>query len=511
MRLARLFSGLAAALIGIQLSAQTVQPSLNVNLVNDLDRPAGRQAGMVTRAAVCGPDTLTYGYFKEIFYIDTARFSAFGIRNNGQLSGFGQRYNVPVNQTVTLNGTSFYAWSAANTAFSCSVLVEVFNVSPTGVPTGAALASATTLVDTTFGNGLFSALRRNVNFATPVTVSADFIITVRNLSDTTMGIVGNNYVEDAGKGERLSVARFNNNWISAFNLSNSAGNLDMDFMIEPFVTYNINALFAPNAACIVYGKPISFTNQSSDGFVRSKFFNLEAFFANFDSVALDSVYFWDLGNGTASFADNPTVTYPTSPATAFDVELFTSIFQNNFNLCADSVTISLPASGPVDGSFTYSVTNNLQVSFTSTVQNSASLQWVFGDGTTSNLPNPTKVYTTGGQYTVLLITTGCDGGRDTARDVLNLFNVGIEDQLGTQVSLYPNPVRDLLEVALELEEAAQVQIRITDLTGRTLLTLAPGRMQTGKVSADVAALPRGFYLVRIQADDRQSVRRIWVE
>lgn len=52
----------------------------------------------------------------------------------------------------------------------------------------------------------------------------------------------------------------------------------------------------------------------------------------------------------------------------------------------------------------------LSVAFTDTSTNTpTSWAWDFGDGTTSTVQNPTKVYTRPGSYTVALTATNADG------------------------------------------------------------------------------------------------------
>ncbi|MEJ0102611.1 MAG: PKD domain-containing protein [Bacteroidota bacterium] len=113
-------------------------------------------------------------------------------------------------------------------------------------------------------------------------------------------------------------------------------------------------------------------------------------------------YQWDFGDGAVSTDQNPLHTYTTTGL--YSVKLIV----NNDNGCTDTVTKNnLIPVGQYNPSFTNpgGVCINIPASFINTSQPVPSSQvWDFGDGTTSNQPNPVKTYTTAGTYTVKLIT-----------------------------------------------------------------------------------------------------------
>src|SRR3954464_3492213 len=69
-------------------------------------------------------------------------------------------------------------------------------------------------------------------------------------------------------------------------------------------------------------------------------------------------------------------------------------------------------------SFTANVTagcSPLNVQFTNTSTGAVSYYWDMGNGNTSTLSNPGNLYTTIGNFTVMLIAIDGSGARDTAR------------------------------------------------------------------------------------------------
>jgi PKD repeat protein len=73
-----------------------------------------------------------------------------------------------------------------------------------------------------------------------------------------------------------------------------------------------------------------------------------------------------------------------------------------------NVVLATPASGPVP----------LSVSFVFTGSSPVSYLWSFGDGTTSDLKNPTHIYSTVGSYTATVTVTDSGGGTSQASTVI---------------------------------------------------------------------------------------------
>ena len=125
-------------------------------------------------------------------------------------------------------------------------------------------------------------------------------------------------------------------------------------------------------------------------------------------------YDWSFGDGQASTAAGPVHQY--GQVGLFDVALKVT---DQYG-CKDSVLrpqyiqISLPrAAFAVSDSF--GTCPPLIVHFTDQSLNYASIQWYFGDGTTSSLANPSHFYNTPGTYYATAVVTGPGGCTDTAR------------------------------------------------------------------------------------------------
>ena len=81
-------------------------------------------------------------------------------------------------------------------------------------------------------------------------------------------------------------------------------------------------------------------------------------------------------------------------------------------------------------------------------------------------------------------------------------------------SVYPNPVSSATTISFSLAQSAKVSLRVFDLNGRLITTLANEEMQAGaheiKWNTTSKPVPSGVYLLRIEADKYVMTRKITV-
>ena len=141
---------------------------------------------------------------------------------------------------------------------------------------------------------------------------------------------------------------------------------------------------------------------------------------NFSNTSTGSItsYAWTFGDGGTSTAASPSHVY--SAAGTYTVALtVTGPGGSNTQTRTDYVTVS--ATAPV-AQFTGAPTKGKApqtVDFTSTSTGSiTTYAWDFGDGTTSAVANPSKIYSMSGTYTVALTVTGPGGSNTKIADQL---------------------------------------------------------------------------------------------
>lgn len=133
-------------------------------------------------------------------------------------------------------------------------------------------------------------------------------------------------------------------------------------------------------------------------------------------------YFWDFGDGQQSTQANPVYTYAVNGS--YTVTLYLTDFVAG---CSDTVSYNLIVNCAntctVDGDFTYTTDPNCYTHFTSTAwggQTPYSYSWNFGDGTTSNSPNPSHYYPNNSAWTPCLTITDANGCDTTICYTLNI-------------------------------------------------------------------------------------------
>ena len=82
--------------------------------------------------------------------------------------------------------------------------------------------------------------------------------------------------------------------------------------------------------------------------------------------------------------------------------------------------------------------------------------------------------------------------------IVDLENLGTNENNKTEISIYPNPVNDYLNINSDKKISA---ISITDLTGKTLFE------GTNLNKIDVNHLPKGLYLIKIKTDNSESIQK----
>ena len=83
----------------------------------------------------------------------------------------------------------------------------------------------------------------------------------------------------------------------------------------------------------------------------------------------------------------------------------------------------------------------------------------------------------------------------------------------TVLKIYPNPVVEQININLRLEKETSLSIKITDLLGNEVVTLANERIQQGehtKTYSVPAKLNAGIYFLRIVAGGEPVIRKISV-
>jgi hypothetical protein len=284
---------LFSMLLGINISlAQTLQ-SYPSNIANNLPlrTPVFNATNGLNKSSSCAPDTVNYVYNK------TTVLNTISLNNATSGNSFAQWYPSP--QAITIYGFEFFAWQTALSSAVVSISCKIFNAGIDSMPAGTALATVIVPVDSSFGGGVLTTLRKKAIFSTPVTTSSanGYVLVIETSSATNVAVVTNswNAVPPNGRSEWLSSVKIGTNFIRSYNINIGTTPFNADFIIQPFVSYNLVASFTSSTNCIAVGSPITFTNTSSP-VLFSKYYNIRAFF-NIPQFSC----LWDYGDTTGGF------------------------------------------------------------------------------------------------------------------------------------------------------------------------------------------------------------------
>jgi PKD repeat protein len=224
---------------------------------------------------------------------------------------------------------------------------------------------------------------------------------------------------------------------------------------------------------------------------------LEVQFQNQSSGTGLSSFDWQFPGGTPGQSSemNPIVTYP-EPG-SYDVTLTVANFLGEDTTSLQNFITVQPAPS---AAFSFSA-NELTVIFTNNSIGGASWFWEFGDGATSELQNPTHVYAVEGTYSVTLTVTNADCGSALAQDVTVQTTGTDEAAIFEGLTIFPNPVRRELTIALPHPFPNEMEAILTTVNGRFVKSQ---RIHTTAAQFGMKELPAGMYLLEIRMGSQSA-------
>jgi hypothetical protein len=168
----------------------------------------------------------------------------------------------------------------------------------------------------------------------------------------------------------------------------------------------------------------------------------------------------------------------------------------------DSLTTWRIGDNDVTADFSISNTSGATYEFTSNTTNADSISWEFGDGNTGMDSIVSHTYAGSGIFSVLLIASNSCMADTLVQDV-NVLPTGINEHVGNNVLLYPNPVRDQLTI---LAQEKLQEIRIFDQTGKLVLTI--NDVKQNPIILDISTLASGNYVLRLSNSTGRIMEKV---
>ncbi len=212
-------------------------------------------------------------------------------------------------------------------------------------------------------------------------------------------------------------------------------------------------------------------------------------------AATGGSFSWSTGDTTS--------TIEVSTAGTYTVTLTTACGANHMD------TVEVTDATPVAN---FTATKSFQTAiFTNNGVNADSYLWVFGDGDSSTAVNPTHLYPSNGPFTACLyVYNECD----TAEFCSEVsFSVGIDDvALSNNVSVFPNPAEDIINVSFENVNTDQLNITLLSVQGQEVFAKQYANFDGNSIQTfDVSDMPKGVYFVKITTDSEVLTNRIVVQ
>lgn len=135
--------------------------------------------------------------------------------------------------------------------------------------------------------------------------------------------------------------------------------------------------------------------------------------------------------------------------------------------------------------------------------------WDFGDGNTSNLPQPIHEYEGPGVYTAFVTLTGMCGDSEFYQILTLDKSVGINEVASDDyLKIYPNPTKDILEVNLKNDNDKIIHYKVWDTKGRLVLEEQDLNQSSAKIN--VESLIAGAYVIEV-ISVHQSIKKMFIK
>lgn len=178
----------------------------------------------------------------------------------------------------------------------------------------------------------------------------------------------------------------------------------------------------------------------------------------------------------------------------------------------DTFIMPIDVVRPPTASITSEVVGEARVNFTSAVNTTVEYLWEFGDGQTSEDPNPSHVFPGPGDYNVTLNVANACGGFSISETV-TVLGTGIFDPEDlTSVRLLPNPNSGIFDLILVSGEFQDVKVHLLDVRGRQIVT---HNMNIGVgenlLRFNEENLASGIYILQIQGNNQSRSMKVVIE
>ncbi len=157
--------------------------------------------------------------------------------------------------------------------------------------------------------------------------------------------------------------------------------------------------------------------------------------------------------------------------------------------------------------FTYTGTGHLFFNSDNSV-GATVFHWEFGDGTTSDIPNPDHVFIKDTVYHVCLTAyNGSNCSFTVCKDIkVGVNGIAVMD-IGSSWEIYPNPFSDDIFIRSN-DNIHSCTLEVYDVLGRLRMNFENMQLQKSPVRVHLSSLSQGMYLLKIKTEKADFIHRM---
>ncbi|MBU1719067.1 MAG: PKD domain-containing protein, partial [Bacteroidetes bacterium] len=225
---------------------------------------------------------------------------------------------------------------------------------------------------------------------------------------------------------------------------------------------------------------------------------------NSSTGATDFEWIFEGGAPASSTLNNPGyITYPT--AGQYDVTLIAvNGSQSDTTTLADYIHIYEQPVAAFSATDDTLYLPNAFVAFTNQSQGATSYIWTFGDASSSTETDPWHIYDTTGVYTVVLIANNgaCSDSIVSTDAIVVLVISSASAETGEEnVRIFPQPVKEYINITLPSGFSGEVRVTITDMTGNIVLAKQCEVVQGSPNIINLHGIAPGNYLLSVSSGE----------
>lgn len=222
----------------------------------------------------------------------------------------------------------------------------------------------------------------------------------------------------------------------------------------------------------------------------------------------------DAGNPGSTYSWSNGATSQTIPVTQTGT-YFVSVSLNGNCLVSDQINVTV--SHAPSGSFVIQSSNPNSGYYQFNANNTSgsipiTYLWDFGDGSISNLQNPSHTYQSQGTFNVVLIVSNTCGNDTVNMSVFSNNTTGVEDILNvSDLQVYPNPSHGSFTISSESLKAENLTLELLNVQGQSVYFENPGKVSGFTHQVNIPNLSKGMYMLKISDGKRTAYTKLVIE